>query len=229
MTKQRLIWLVIVFVAGICFEGVTASGAAEEIVGKKIKSLMSRREELLKHAEANKLDKVRTGQHPFQNKVSMTGIHPRADIVVSDNPEDLERLSNTAWFCGYQILSFYALEFHIDDSDVEINEDGYATLSWHDRYEIEGVMLAYRTDPEADTPMYVFMNEDENYSNHYEVEFSGNIVNGYYWLTAKETGKEYGPYEVKGFKWGSTICDKNNDDKLGMAEAIHYLKVAAGQ
>ena len=154
----------------------------------------------------------------------------------SKDPKDLEGFINTVWILGYEVEHSLYTERLSMGLEVKTTKEGYVQLlvntagSELGYYDPGVLMVKVGASEDAERRYSVVIdNTDSGTLYTYEIEKIGNILKGTVLMRITKWGIEFGPGPLSGFKWNSPVCDKNNDDKLGMAEAIHYLKVAAGQ
>ncbi len=157
----------------------------------------------------------------------------------SKDPNDLEAFAGTTWILGYgetdslPVTTIFSL-----GSEIQTTDEGYVKLmvntsgSESGNYD-PGVLKVEIGDDEDTAAKYIFVIDDTEYEklSTYEMEKTRNIniLKGSVVQENKSWGVAFGPYPGVAFKWGPPICDQNNDDKLGLAEAIHYLKIATDQ
>lgn len=158
----------------------------------------------------------------------LDGMTHKANGQFSKDQEDLESMAGTIWILGYGIGSTgYSMYIQLQ---METTPEGFVMLPCVDEYDSVGTVMVKENDNQNDDIIYYLelYNQSQEYTDTYNLTRSGNIIKGTV-TTRFDSGEEYADKKVVGFKWDSLICDKNNDDKLGLAEAIHYLKIAAGQ
>lgn len=163
----------------------------------------------------------------------------RATAEFSKDPNDLEAFTNTTWILGYgetdspPITTSFSL-----GSEIQTTDEGYVKLvvntpgSELGNYD-PGVLKVETGDAEDTIVKYIFVIDDTGSEklSTYEMEKTRNvnILKGSVVQEYKSWGVELGPFPGVAFKWGAPLCDQNNDGKLGLAEAIHYLKIATDQ
>lgn len=154
----------------------------------------------------------------------------------SKDPKDLEAFADTVWIFGYggSEAPLTTTMFSIG-SEVQTTAEGYVQLSVNDPYsEAEyyepGVLMVKNGETEDDQVIYSIVIDDTYLGRllTFEVGKSGNILEGSMVKEYPDMGMESPPEPATGFKWASSICDKNSDGKLGLPEAIYYLKITSG-
>jgi len=232
--------LLIAFSIAVSFSGGFSAYAVDDAIAEKYKKLFNAQIAFEKEIRAARLAVALEGTDDIK------GLRKNArtasfDVLVngekSNNPDHLKPFLDATWVFIYETTSSlfpdwdprYSLTAIFFDSEIQAVQDSMK-LSCHDGYDRACEMVAYTTSDSIAHYLRI-ANDDPEYPQDYVyiMELSGNVAEGKQAYLDEDTETIIGEYPMTGFKWGSPVCDKNYDDKLGLAEAIHYLRLVAGE
>lgn len=239
--KTRLIgWLPIILFVLASFTCDFSAGAEENVIAQKYKKLMEAKLVLEKEIEAAEL--AQTSEAVVDRNVLRKSARSASfDVLVngdlSNNPDHLNPFVGATWvFVDKMTFSIfpdwdprYSSTSIFFDAEIQPAQDS-VKLICHDSLDRSCELVAY-TVSDAILHYLRITVDDPKYPDDdvLIMEISGNVAIGEKAYIDEEKGEIWGIKPMTGFKWGSPVCDKNYDDKLGLAEAIHYLRLVAGE
>lgn len=213
--------------------GFTISGFAQDLNMEKYQNLLNERKEVLTNDGAS-LELLKSKHlldlHAMQRVIGGTTIQGRAPIENSKDPKDLEPFRGALWVFASPDSWTYTI--YCNENVLTSDEDGtvYLYCKAIEAIDSSGSLFYNKGQCSVlEKPCHQLIIDEPGWTDLWNMTADGNIVDGIVSWQNTETEELHGPYTMKGFKFGPPICDKNNDDKLGLAEAIHYLKIATGQ
>lgn len=233
-------WLPIIVFVMVSFTGDFSANAEENVVAEKYRKLKEAKLAFEKEIQTVRLtvsSEEAVDRNIVRKHTRRASFNVLVDGEVSNNPDHLEPLLGKTWIFVDEVTfssfpdwdPYYSSTSVFFDSEIQTVQDG-VKLTCHDGLDRVCEMVVYTLFDSIFHYLRI-ANEDSEYPEDlvYIMELSGNVAEGEQAYLDEETETIIGQYPMTGFKWGSPVCDKNYDDKLGIAEALHYLRLAVGE
>lgn len=239
--KTRLMgWLPIILFVLASFTCDFSVGAEENVIVQKYKKLMEAKLVLEKEIEAAELaqtSKAAVDRNVLRKSARAASFDLLVNGDLSDNPAHLNPFVGATWILIDKMAfssfpdwdPYYSSTSIFFDAEIQPAQDN-VKLVCHDSFDRSCELVAYTVSDSILHYLRIAVDDPEYPDdNVYIIEVSGNVAIGEKAYLDEEKGETWGIKPMTGFKWGSPVCDKNYDDKLGLAEALHYLRLAAGE
>ncbi len=139
----------------------------------------------------------------------------------SDNIDDLKPLIGTKWLMAYEVQSSVYTDVLIFDSVITVIPDSnnIFSLCGHSQDDRDGCVF-YVNSKQHGTGFALAL--DGTRLDLYFFTLNGDVAKGVCYKDNKEQ-------DLTGIRWGGKIgCDVNEDNKIGLAEVIYFLKIISG-